>query len=177
MYRIVAECAGSTIAERGPRLVFVDRGLGWAPAALFVTGLLALVLGANGAAQLAGAALGRAGGGGPLGAVLLAAAALPGALFAATFAHYRRAARRDLGAYVPTCVVDFEAGWLLSAEGARVAPLADVHFAPRAQFASSARALALVWPGGEFIVYRGNPFAFGTIDDARRALRERGLRA
>jgi hypothetical protein len=174
MARVLAECAGDVLAEDDGRLVFVRRG--GSPAAVFVAGLVTLVTAVNGLVQLT---LALAGGGGSAvaGAVLAGLAGAAGWLTHRLLRAMRAARARPVGELRPLVVIDPGAGVARGPDGSVLAPLHAVAFAPVLDAFSSSRALAMTWPGGRVVVYHGNPFTGGSIDDAIAALRARGLRA
>jgi hypothetical protein len=65
-------------------------------------------------------------------------------------------------------------GRLLDAERRDLAALAVDRYRKVGQIASSARALALEWPGGKTVIARGNPFR-DSIAGCVRVLKQRGI--
>mgnify|MGYP001327182821 CR=1 FL=1 len=171
--RVIADNGRFVLAEDGPRLLFLGRR-GLIPVVLvFVTGLLTVILGVN-AALLIGLGMGQDDGRVPVGAGLLVAATLLG--WACVALVRRRRARREqpLDPATAIVVLDREAGVLRDSVGQVLAPLAQVKLMRRMQLASSARALHVVWPHGDRVVYRGDPFA-GAIDEPIDQIRQRGI--
>jgi hypothetical protein len=153
---VIASCNEQVLCRRGDALVLARRPPAPGPTWVFVSALLALILGVNGVVQ---AVLAATGGGHPVAAaVLLGLAAAAGAGLRAVLAARRRAAARPP---VPELVFDPGAGVLRDANGRVIAALADVRLERRMQLASSSRALACAWPSGSRVIARGNPFGEG----------------
>lgn len=171
--RAIADNGRFVLAEDGPRLLFVERR-GLVPAwAVYVAGLLTMILTAN-AAIAVGVGVGRRDGTLTLGLVLFVVAALAG--WGCVALVRLRIARRDraLDPAEAIVVLDREAGVLLDGAGRKLAPLAEVRLVRRFQLTSSSRALHVVWPRGDWAVYRGDPFS-GPIDDPIAQLEQRGI--
>lgn len=170
--RAIADNGRFVLAEDGPRLLFVERR-GLVPAwAVYVAGLLAVILTAT-AAIAVGFGVRRQDGTMTLGLVLLVVGVLAG-WGCVVLARRRTAIReRALDPAQAIVVLDREAG-VLRGGGRELARLDQVRFVRRFQLTSSSRALHVVWPGGERAVYRGDPFS-GPIDDPIEQLRQRGI--
>lgn len=172
--RVLAESNGYALAQRGPVLLFVNRGTSVISTAGFVVGLMTLVLGANALAQLGLLLLRSHPGGLSITVALLATTAL------FVFGAWRlRALLLDRRALPPEDVqvlalIDLEESVLLDADGTPLAPLDTVTFQRRFQLTASATALAASWPGGSRLVAAGNVFG-GTVGPIESALRDRGL--
>jgi len=172
--RAIADNGRFVLAEDAERLLFIERR-GLVPAvAVFVAGLLTVILAVNGPLMLG---LGIRDGDARIsvGIVLTLAAGLAG-LACAALVRLRRA--RHAEPLQPTSaivILDRPAGLLRDGSGRELAPLTEVRFVRRAQLTSSSRALHVVWPRGQRVVFRGDPFA-GSIDDAVAQLTARGIR-
>ncbi len=172
--RAIADNGRFVLAEDGPRLLFVERR-GLVPAwAVYVAGLLTVILTAN-AAIAVGFGVSRRDGTLTVGLVLFVVAALAG--WGCVALVRRRIARRDraLDPAEAILVLDLEARVLRDASGRQLATLAEVRLARRRQLTSSSQALHVVWPRGDWAVYRGDPFT-GSIDDPIQQLQQRGIR-
>lgn len=171
---ILTDVAGHVLYEDGPRLVFVDRKTGWTFWARFVLGLVTVIVGLNGVAQL-GMALTDNGGILIFGVIATGVAAV--GLFALVTLHrwVKSRARQPISDFRPIVVLDRERNVLMGPEGQTIAALQDVYFAKAFQFTSSAPGLMCRWPGGRAIVSRGRAMGLGGVDDTVSALRQRGL--
>lgn len=171
--RALADNGRFVLAEAEGRLLFIERR-GLIPAwAIFVVGLLTVILAVNGGVQLwFGVQAGdvRI----VVGLGLAAAGALAGFGCAALLRRRRLRNQRGLDAAEAIVVLDRPAGVLRDAAGRVLAPVDRVRFVQRMQVTSSSRALHVAWPGGDRAVYRGDPFV-GGIEDAVEALAQRGV--
>ena len=171
--RAIADNGRFVLAGDDRRLLFIERR-GLIPAwAIFVVGLLTAILAVNSVALIAyGIAVGDARLGAGLG--LLVAAGLAGRNCAALVRRRRARNERGLDPTEAIVVLDLAAGVLRDAAGRELAALEQVRFVRRFQMTSSSRALHVVWPRGERVVYRGDPFS-GPIDPATDELARRGI--
>ena len=163
---VIARCNGTLLVEDGDRLGVVEQGGGWVGTALFVTGLIALILAGNGIFWLTQVPA--------LGAGLLAGAALAIAAAVALFRARRRRAAAPPAA--PWLVFDLGAGALRDGAGATISPLDQVRIARAWQAGSSSKALVVNHRGGKVVVARGTPFG-DDVDAIEHALRARGVRS
>jgi hypothetical protein len=167
--RAVASASGIVIAEDGPAVLVLDRGIGGLAVAAFVTGLLGAIPLLFGLLVLL---VGDAGSVPPgLGAVLAAVALLPLAATALVVRALRARLRRPLDALVPVAVFDRRAGVLYDGAGTPVAPLHQVQVHRRLQLGSSSPKLVASTPSGELLLGRPNPMAggLGDLDHQLRA--------
>ena len=166
--RVLADNGGYVLAEVDTRLLFFKRRIlpTWL---VFVAGLLTLIAAANAVIQVvAGNVLAAA--------VLLAVSAASGAGLRAVMQRRREARSRPLEARDALVQLDLAGRWLLDGSGAALSALDQVRVEKPMQVTSSARALAIAWPGGRCVVYRGDPFARrGSIDAPAEILKGRGL--
>ena len=160
----IADNGRFILADADGRLLFIERR-GLIPAWL--------IFAVNGC-LLAG--LGLLGGDGRLPAGLGMIAAAAGSGWTCVTLIRRRSARNEtaLDPAEAIVVLDLAAGVLRDAAGEELAPLGQVRFVRRFQATSSSRALHVVWPRGEQVVYRGDPFS-GSVEDAVGALERRGV--
>jgi hypothetical protein len=163
---VIARCNGTLLVEDGPRLGVVAQGGGWTGTALFVTVLVAAILGINGAVMIVIASP-------AVGAGLLAGAALAAAAAVALVRARRRRAAAAPGR--PWLTFDLAAGVLRGGDDAVIAPLAQVRLARTWQAGSSAKALTAHHGGGKIVIARGTPFG-DAVDELERALAARGIR-
>lgn len=171
--KTLAVCGGYELIEEGPRLLFVERGTDAHAIALFVLGLLALILGANGILQVG---LWAGGGGHPVaGLVLGLGAVLSAVLFVALWRARKVKAGRPLERHHVALAIDLGQGALVDGNGRPLAGLDGVVFRSVFQVASSSRALELCYRGGTRVVARGSPFT-GSIHGFVEVLQQRGFR-
>ena len=169
----IASGSGAAIFKDGGRLLIVRRGGTETASALFVVGLVTLIVGLNGVLQLAMAFSG--GGVGLAGAMILCAVGgVAGALLVALLRQRKRVHRTPLDQLPIICVLDFSQGWLLGPDGGWWARLSDVRMRRQFQFTSSSPALVLVYAGRSLLIAKGSPFA-GGIGDLERALESHGV--
>lgn len=155
------------MVEDGPRIYFIDRATSGFTIALFVLGLIAVIVGLNGVIwALSGQLL--------VCAILLAAAGVFAGIFVLALRARRRRATRPWNEVGALAFIDRQTGSAHDGGGQTVAPLGQVAFAPVFQLGSSSKALALKHPGGSIAIASGSPFG-GSIDDFIDALRARGL--
>lgn len=166
--QVLADNGGYVLAEIGARLLFVKRRIipTWM---VYVPGLLTVIGVANVAIQLVAGNVAAAG-------VIAAACVVSGATVRAALRSRRRARATPLEAKDAFVQLDLEGRRLLDWDGQVLAALDQVRFVTTMQLTSSARALAIAWPGGKRVVYRGDPFGLhGSITEAADALRARGV--
>jgi hypothetical protein len=172
--KLLAAASGAEIYEDGPdRVVVYHRGGNGLAVALFVVGLVSLILLANGGLQIYLNVTGK--GGHLMGGILLLGG---GAMFAglcSLVVAKRKALRKAEPKALPmVCALDFEAGTLDDHAGRPVAGLDEVRLARRFQLTSSSRALVFEHPGGRLRVARGSPFA-GGIAPLEQVLEAKGI--
>lgn len=173
MAGVIVETAGCVAYEDGGRLHLAGRSTGGMLVAAFVVGLLVLVLGANGAVQLA-LSLPRGGGSAVLGLVLLGLGLLLVPLLVLILRRYRRARAAGVAALRPLLSLDLARGVLVGSGGQDLCPLRDARTRRTFQLGSSNRALEVHWPGGSAVVARGSPFA-GDVSPIEQLLHARGI--
>jgi hypothetical protein len=172
--RLLAESAGYVLLEDQSKLHFATRATNAGAVAVFVLALVTSILGINGVVQLV---LWHAGHGSAIAAAVLLGVAAVSALCLWRARRWLRVCRaRPVEGLGRIATVDFECQALLDPTGRVLAPLSEVRFQLVMQMASSSRALAACWNGGQIVVARGSPFA-GSVALIREALRQRGLRA
>jgi hypothetical protein len=163
---VIARCNGTQLVEDGRTLGLVEQGGGWLGTAVFVTVLVAAIVGVNGVAF---AAMGNL----AVGAGMIGGALVPAALAVAFLRAKRRRAAAPPGR--PWLVFDLDARTLRDEGGAVIAPLDQVRLARTWQAGSSSKALTARHAGGRIVIARGTPFG-DAVDDLERALAARGIR-
>ena len=164
----IARCNGTLLVESGrTSLRLVEQGgVSWMSTALFVTALVATILGANGLLNTALPASARG--------AMVAMAGLAGTAAAVLF-RWRRDRRKRTTGGEAVVIFDFAGDRLIDGAGTAHAPLADARLTRTFQLASSSRALSLTHPTlGRIVLARGNPFG-DSVDAIEQALVDRGI--
>ena len=167
--RVLADNGRFVLAEDGTRLLFFERRIlpTWTA---YVPGLLTFIAMGNVVIQLVAGNVAAAG-------VLLAISVVSGVVLLAAMRSRRQSRAKPLDATDAHVQLDLEARTLLDGDGRVLASLDEVRVDKAMQLTSSARALRIVWPGGQRVVYRGDPLARnGSIATPAAALEERGVR-
>lgn len=160
---IVARCNGTLLVEDGDRLGVAEQGGGWINVAVFVTGLLTVILLVNGVVMLSIVGL--------AGAVLVGGSLVLGAALVGLLRLRRR--RRAAPPPAPWLVFDRGARAVIDSNGSQLASFDRVTIERAWQAGSSSKALVLRHPGGRIVIARGNPF--GDSVDAFEHVLTRGL--
>lgn len=164
----IASGSGTAILKDGERLLIVRRGGPGLSIALFVAGLLTVIVGLNGVAQLVMAFSGH-GVGFTGAAILCAAGGVGGAVLVALLRKRKLRNGVPLDQLPIICVLDFTQGGLLDTHGGLLAPLSNVRMRRQFQMGSSSPALVLAYADRSLLLAKGSPFA-GGIGDLERAL-------
>lgn len=170
----LAASSGIVLYEAGKRLYVCKSGSGASATILFVTGVLAFILFANGVLQLT-VLKDRFRGASRLGYTLAGIGLLFAILFwrLLLYQKKRRAAPPETLNHV--CIFDFESNNLLNAQQQIIAPLSQVHLTRKMQLTSSSPELLVCWNGGSLSIMKGNPFS-GGIGDIEKGLVAKGIR-
>jgi hypothetical protein len=161
----LARCNGVVLVEDGEVVRVVDQGGGWLGTAVFVSVLVAALLGAAGIA-IATRALAT-------GAGMLAGSAAIGAI-AVVLVRSRRRRRATPDGGDLLVAFDFGTHRLLGPGGETIAPLDQVRIARTWQAGSSSKALAVVSGSAKIVIARGTPFG-DEVDRVEQALVARGV--
>lgn len=169
----IAASSGIALYEEGNKIYVTKNGSGAGGTILFVTGLLAFILFANGVLQLTvlknqvqEAYLGYA---------------LVGLGVVFTFIFWKvRAYQKKTKAAPPetlqhVCIFDFETNNLLTGQQQIIAPISQVYLTRKMQLTSSSPELLVCWSGGSLSLVKGNPFS-GGIGDIEKVLVAKGVR-
>jgi hypothetical protein len=165
---ILADNGRFVLAERGTRLLFVERRIlpTWL---VFVPVLVTVVVVGNAAVQIG---IGNI----VVGLVMLGVGVLCGLGCRAALAGRRRVQDAPLDTHTTLAVIDLGSRTLFDGNGQVLSHLDAVRVDKAMQLTSSARALTLAWPGGSLAVYRGDALLpSGSISAPAAALAERGL--
>lgn len=170
MSDILARCNGTEIVDRNDEIWIVQKRspphvLSWIFGLVaFIAIVNALVQGFMGATQRSSEPAVAAG-------ILL----VLGVVCVGILVALRRAGARWAEEPVAPSLI-IAGGTLLDDHRRPLAALADVRYELIWQLFSSSRALALVWPSGDAIIARGNPFG-DSVAGCKNALRSRGITA
>ncbi len=156
----ITKASGTAIYRRGHQLLIADLRTGSSYTAVFVVGLLTGIFAINGVAQIVLAATGS---GGLLvaGLIMLALTAVAAFVLKRLLGSLRARNEAQGDDLRILAVLDRRAGTVSDAAGNVFAKLAEFRLVKRFQATSSSRALAAEWPGGSFVIAKGNPFAGG----------------
>jgi len=170
----LAASSGTVIYENENKLHLVKKPAQWTTNLLFVTGLLAFILLANGLLQLFVLDM-------PpnitpvLGIVLLALGILFALIFWRTTAYRKKLNATPLNELKCICIIDLAGNNLLDGHRNVLAPLTQVQLIRKMQFTSSSPELVLKWNKNTLTLVQGNPFS-GGIAAVEKTLIFKGIR-
>lgn len=169
----LAASSGTVIYEEGNKLYICKSNTSGTSTFLFVIGILAFILLANGILQLTllrdtVPALAN------LGLLLLGIAVVFIFIFWRVLAYQKKQKATPPQQLQSICTLDFGANSLLDSNNNSVAPLNQVWFTRKMQLTSSSPELLVCWPGGTLNVVKGNPFS-GGIGPVENVLRAKGI--
>jgi uncharacterized membrane protein len=170
----LAASSGTILYENENRLYLVKRPAGWIATSLFVTGLLALILLANGLMQFFVFEMQ------PhlksiLGITLLVLGILCTLIFWRIMAYRKKINAIPVKELMCICIIDLAANNLLDGQQNLLAPLENVHLTRKMQFTSSSPELVLKWNKKTLSIVQGNPFS-GGISAVEKALIDKGIK-
>lgn len=171
--KLLASSSGTALYENNNTLYLVKRPAQWTITFLFVTGLLALLLLANGCIQLF--LVDTAHGAQTIGAILLAAGILFALISRRTWVFRKKQNAKPVAELKAICSIDLNNNNLLDDEQNILASLNAVHMSRSRQLASSAAKLQLVWKTGNLTIVEGNPFS-GGVEAIEKALILKGIK-
>ncbi len=157
------DTGGLVITDDGRRVNVIDRATGGRTIAVFVLGVVALVVGGFGVVVMAMGVPSRG-----LGAVFTGVGLLFAAGAVAILRTIKRRRAQPLGNCRSVAVLDRKLG-LFTVAGGALLPLGQVRFERRMQVGSSSPKLVAVTPSGTYVLKRGNPFD-GSIGNADEVL-------
>lgn len=170
----LAASSGTVIYEDKNKLYLFKQPARWTTAALFVTGLLAFILLANGLLQLFVFNMPRTSE--PLGAILVAAGVLCALIFWRILGYRKKMNLKGLNELKCICIIDLNNNNLLDEHEHILAALADVHLQHAMQFTSSSPLLILAWNKNTLTLVEGNPFS-GGIAAVEKVLIAKGIKS
>ena len=170
---VLARSAGCVVVRDGDRVILADKGTQGLAIGIYVSGLLAFVLGVNGLLQVVMSVVG------PmrfpvLGVVFLGIAAVPASILVLLVRVFRR--RRDAPIHPEhiRCVVDQDRGIVLASDGSTLGAIDECRLARTFQLTSSSRALVLDTPRCRILLAAANPFS-GSVKPLAEALAAVGV--
>jgi hypothetical protein len=171
----LAESSGTVVYENNHKLYITKKPAQWTTTLLFVTGLLTLILLANGILQLF--VLNRQIHGANMLGIILVVSAVFFALVSWKIIGYRnRLNAKPVNELKCICIIDLAAQNLLDGQQHVLSPLQHVHLQRKMQITSSSRQLVLTWNKNSLSIVEGNPFS-GGIDAVEKTLLAKGIKA
>ena len=160
------DTGGLVITDDGRRVNVIDRATGGRMIALFVLGVIALIVGGFGVIAMA-LAVPSSG----LGAICTGAGLIVAAAAVWILRTVKRRRAQPLGSCRSVAVLDRKLG-LFTMAGGGLLSLDRVCFERRPQIGSSAPKLVAVTPAGTYVLKRGNPFdgSIGNADEILNAV-------
>jgi hypothetical protein len=156
----LAESSGTVVYEHENKLYITKKPAQWTTIFLFVTGLLAFILLANGFLLLF--VFEKRPGYAPNAGIILLSAGLLFALFFWKITAYRKKLNaRPVQDLKCICIIDLTAKNLLSDKQTLLAPLADEQLVRKMNITSSSPELVLTWGKNVLTLVQGNPFSGG----------------
>jgi hypothetical protein len=171
---ILAASSGTVIFESGKKIYISKRPAQWTQTFLFVVGLLAFILLANGVMQFT-VLKDEIAGSSTIGLGLVAGAIVFSLIFWRV-----RLYQKKINAIPPSkletiAILDFENNNLLDHQQRVLAPLHQSWISRKMQLTSSSPELILCWNGGSISIAKGNPFS-GGVSAIENALSTRGIK-
>ncbi|MBL7703898.1 MAG: hypothetical protein JNM14_16730 [Ferruginibacter sp.] len=170
----LAESSGTVIYESENKLYIAKKPAQWTSTWLFVTGLTAFLLLANGLLQFFyfGSEFQNTQ---PVALVLLGAGILVALIFWLILNYRKKINARPVSEMKWLCIIDLAGNNLLDGQQNLLAPLHQVELLRKMQFSSSSPQLVLKWGKQVLSLVEGNPFA-GGIAAVERALALKGIK-
>jgi hypothetical protein len=169
----LATASGVVIYEEGFKLHISKTRASWTSTFLFVTGLLALILVANGVLQWF--VIKEPNGSAKLGMILLGIGAFFTLIFWRVWAYRKKVAATPFDQLIKIAVIDFQTNNLLNGQQQILSPLQQVFLKRKMQLGSSSPELLLEWSNGSLSLVRGNPFSGGILS-IENILLSKGIR-
>lgn len=170
----LAASSGTVIYENDNKLYITKKPAQWTSTFLFVTGLLAFILLANGLLQLFVSKMYT-----PdapnLGIILLALGILFALIFWRIITYRKKINAIPVNELKSICIIDLAANNLLDGQQNVLAPLDEVILTRKMQFTSSSPELVLKWNKNTLTLVQGNPFS-GGIAAVENILISKGLK-
>ncbi len=169
----LAESSGIVIHEAGKKLYISKRPATWTSTFLFVTGLLAFILLANGILQFI--LFKDQTGSTKIGIILIGIAVFVAIIFWRVWLYQKKIRAMPPHKLKTIAIFDLENNNLLDDQENMLTPLAQVYLMRKMQFGSSSPELLLHWGNDSLSIVRGNPFS-GGIAGIEKVLLSKGIR-
>jgi hypothetical protein len=170
----LATSSGTVIYEDDNKLRLVKKPALWTSTALFVIGLLALIILANGILQLfildSQSRIAE-----PVGTILVVAGILFALIFWRVFSYRKKMNSKPFNELECICIIDLNNNKLMDAKQNILAPLAEVTLQRKMQITSSSASLLLSWHTNALKIVEGNPFS-GGIEAVENVLIAKGIK-
>ncbi|MEO6542037.1 MAG: hypothetical protein ABIN74_13625 [Ferruginibacter sp.] len=170
----LAESSGTVIYENENKLYLTKKPAQWTTTFLFVTGLIAFILLANGILQLFVFKT-EIPGAPNLGIILLAAGIFFTLVSWRITAYRKKLNTRPLNELKCICIIDLADNKLLDGQQHILSLLEDVQLLRKMQITSSSPQLVLTWDKNTLTIVEGNPFS-GGIGAVEKALILKGIK-
>jgi hypothetical protein len=169
----LASSSGTVIYEAGNKLYITKKPAQWTSTFLFVTGLLAFILLANGLLQLfvfkMQPAIPQS-----LGIMLIAAGVLFAFIFWKVIVYRKKINAKPVSELKCICIIDLNNNTLLDENQNTLASLNHVQLSRKMQLTSSSPSLVLQWNKNALTLVQGNPFD-GGITAVQEVLIAKGI--
>jgi len=165
--------SGTVIHEEGNKLYISKSRASWTSTFLFVTGLLAFILLANGVLQLT--AFKDQFGSSKIGIILILLAVVFIFIFWRISIYHKKARTTPQNELLTIAIADFEHNILLDGQQNILTPLDQAYLIRKMQLTSSSPELIIQWPRGSLSIVKGNPFS-GGIAGIEKLLMSKGIR-
>jgi len=170
----LAQSSGTIIHEAESRLYISKRPARWISTFLFVTGLLILILFANGMLQLT-LFKDETTGTSTIGFILILVALFFAVIFWRVRVYQKKINAIPLHELQHKAIFDFENNNLLDGQQNILTPINQAWLMRKMQITSSSPELLISWNGGSLSIVKGNPFS-GGIADIEKTLTSKGIR-
>lgn len=170
----LATSSGTVIYENQNKLYITKKPAQWTSTFLFVTGLIAFILLANGLLQLFVFEM-KLADAPNLGIILTATGVLFSLIFWRVLVYRKKVNAKPVNELKCICIVDLNNKTLLDDQQNIMAPLNQVILTRKMQITSSSKQLVLQWNKNTLTLVEGNPFA-GGIEAVEQALISKGIK-
>lgn len=170
----LAECSGTVIYESGNKLYISKRSATWINTFLFVTGLLAFILLANGVLQLT-VLKEQVTGSSRIGIILIGIALIFIIIFWRVRLYQKKVNVAPPRQLETICILDFDSNNLLNGQQNILTSINQTYTTRKMQITSSSPELLLCWNGGSLGIVKGNPFS-GGIASIEKVLLSKGIK-
>ncbi len=170
----LAESSGTVMYESENKLYIAKKPAQWTSTALFVTGLLAFILFANGVLQLF-AFTTQFRNSQTIGLIATGLGILFAFIFWRIVIYRKKINALPVDEMKWICIIDLSRNLLLDGQQNTLATLQEVQLTRKMQFTSSSPELILKWDKHVLSLVEGNPFS-GGIADIEKALASKGIK-